>query len=134
MATNKRLSSEERNIESSNDVKRKDYSTYFNPIVSLNMLSNERMNNVSTLQSIDILDSGASIHATPYAFRLFNVKTTNPIPVSLADTSIVTLSKIGSLHINIIRKLKRSCDFPLACPSNSSNSSVNYPSNNILVA
>ena len=65
MATNKRLSSEERNVESSNNVKRKDYSTYFNPIVSLNMLSNEQMNNVSTLQSIDILDSGASIHATP---------------------------------------------------------------------
>jgi hypothetical protein len=50
---------------------------------------------------IDMIDSGASIHGTPYLFRLQNLCNVTPILVTLADKSTITLSQAGSMTVDV---------------------------------
>ena len=74
----------------------------FTAWVSLNACTSVIMiNKMSHMQTTDIIDSGATIHATPYLFRLMNVQTIPPIYVTLANRSTVTLNKSGTMRIGI---------------------------------
>ena len=79
----------------------------FTAWVSLNACTSViSINKMSYMQTTDIIDSGATIHATPYLFRLTNVRTVPPIYVTLANRSMVTLNVSGTMRIGIpnIRK------------------------------
>ena len=70
----------------------------FTAWVSLNECTSViSINKMSYMQTTDIIDSGATIHATPYLFRLTNVRTVPPIYVTLANRSTVTLNVSGTM-------------------------------------
>ena len=51
----------------------------------------------------DMIDSGASIHGTPYLFRLRDTRMVQPILVKLADKSVLQLSLMGTMSVDIPR-------------------------------
>ena len=63
----------------------------------INVLNND----TKLIECIDIIDSGASLHGTPYLFRLFNTKQTEPITVQMANKSVISLSMVGEMRVRI---------------------------------
>ena len=59
-------------------------------------------NNKSYIQTLDLLDSSTSIHATPYLFWLIDIHNITPIIVTIANRSTITLKQAGSIHIQVL--------------------------------
>ena len=61
-------------------------------------------NNKSYMQTLDLLNSSASIHATPYLFWLTDIHNITPIIVTIANKLIITLKQAGSMCIQVLKK------------------------------
>ena len=55
-----------------------------------------------------ILDSGASIHVTPWESDLIGMKKVNPITVYMANNTLVRIQEAGTILLSLMKEMKSS--------------------------